>query len=126
MSKLSPATAPRILVVEDDVLVRFAISEELRDLGAQVVETASGSEALDYLQSGGHIDVVFADDDMPGMAGLELARAIMNAYPLLTVLIAVSHAEDVGSPVAVVRKPYPLGPTARQLVNLARVRMDQS
>ena len=118
MSKRSPATEPRILVVEDDVLVRFAIAEELRDLGAQVVETASGSEALDYLQSGGHIDVVFADDDMPGMAGLELARAIMSAYPLLTVLIAASHAEDVWAPGRSCAKAVsagPDGPPARGL-----------
>jgi CheY-like chemotaxis protein len=43
---------PRILVVEDEALIRFAIAEALRELGVSVMEAASADEAWQYLTAG--------------------------------------------------------------------------
>ena len=48
----SRSVPPRILVVEDEALIRFAMAGALRDLGASVVEAASADEAWQYLTAG--------------------------------------------------------------------------
>ena len=60
-----PAHA-RILVVEDEPLIRFVIAEALRELGVSVVEAASADEAWQYLTAVGSADLVFTDHRMPG------------------------------------------------------------
>jgi CheY-like chemotaxis protein len=57
----------RILVVEDEALIRFAIAEALRELGVSVVEAASADEAWQYLTAGGSVDLVFTDHRMRGL-----------------------------------------------------------
>lgn len=56
----------RILVVEDEAGVRALVAEILRDDGFDVVEAASGDEALDSLLLGESYDLVLTDIDMPG------------------------------------------------------------
>ena len=59
------AEAPTILVVEDEVLIRLAVSDYLRDCGYRVVETGSGDEAVTILtKTDVRIDVVFTDVSM--------------------------------------------------------------
>ena len=55
---------PRILLVEDEPLIRFAMAEALRELGVSVVEAASADEAWQYLTAGA-ADLVFTDHQMP-------------------------------------------------------------
>ena len=50
---LSPAPEPaRVMVVEDEVLVRFPIAEALRTSGLEVIEASNAGEAWSYLLSG--------------------------------------------------------------------------
>jgi CheY-like chemotaxis protein len=70
--------------VEDEVLIRLAVSDYLRDCGYRVVETGSGDEAVTILtKTDVRIDVVFADVSMPGgLNGFGLAqwvRAVSKA-----------------------------------------------
>ena len=56
-----------VLVVEDDVLIRMAIAEYLRDCGYKVIEAVSADEALAVLEHiEAKLDVVFSDIEMPG------------------------------------------------------------
>ncbi|MGQ7793374.1 response regulator [Faunimonas sp. B44] len=65
----------RVLIVEDDVLVRAFVSDELRAAGFQVIEAANADEAWAFLSAGSPVDVVVSDVQMPGsMDGIELAR----------------------------------------------------
>jgi EAL domain-containing protein (putative c-di-GMP-specific phosphodiesterase class I)/FixJ family two-component response regulator len=66
---------PRVLLVEDDGLVRRAASRVLGVEGFEVVTAADGHEALAELERGA-FDVVVSDVMMPRMSGLELLRAI--------------------------------------------------
>jgi CheY-like chemotaxis protein len=67
----APQSVPaRILVVEDEPLIRFAMAEALRELGVSVVEAASTDEAWQYLTAGGSVDLVFTDHRMRGLLSI--------------------------------------------------------
>lgn len=113
--------APRILVVEDEALIRFAIAEALREQGASVVEAASADEAWQYLKSGGSVGLVFTDHKMPGsMTGAELAARVSQNYPSVVVVIASGYFNDETWSEPVIDKPYNLYETATALVERAR------
>ena len=77
-----PASKPRktlacILVVEDEVLIRLVIADELRAQGFSVVEAASADQALSYFQAGVQVDLVLSDIEMPGsMNGVGLIQRL--------------------------------------------------
>jgi two-component system, response regulator PdtaR len=94
----------RILVVEDEVLTRLALAEDLRDAGYSVVEASNADEAMAYLNTGSQIDLVFSDIRMPGsMDGLELARRLDVERPTLPVILSSAGTEGIATFVA---KPY--------------------
>jgi len=68
-----------VLVVEDEVLLRMALSEELRVRGYVVVEAASGDEARDLVLAGVAFDLVITDITMPGeLDGAALAKWLVD------------------------------------------------
>jgi CheY-like chemotaxis protein len=83
-----------ILVVDDDALVLRNTSALLEDLGHKVIEASSGPQALDLLRAQKRVDLVVADQAMPEMTGLHLARAIRAEWPSLPVLLATGYAEE--------------------------------
>ncbi len=118
--------APRILVVEDEPLIRFAIAEALRELGVSVVEAASAEEAWRYLMSGESVDLVFTDHRMPGsMTGAQLAIRIRREYPSLVVIVTSAYFDDQGWSEPVIEKPYNLFEVANALTERARDRQQR-
>ncbi|MDR3463800.1 MAG: response regulator [Beijerinckiaceae bacterium] len=114
------SVSARILVVEDDPLIRFSIAEALRDLGVTVAEAASADEAWQYLTTGGSVDLVFTDHRMPGsMTGAQLAARIRQHDPALGVVVTSANFDDRGWSEPVLRKPYDLFKTATTLVGRA-------
>lgn len=100
-----------VLVVEDEIFVRWAVTEALRDEGYQVIEAASGDEAVSVIRAGASIDLVFSDVRMPGSVdGLGLLEFVRAANPAIPVLITSGHSEP--GPVLergaahFLRKPY--------------------
>ena len=82
------AQAVRILIVEDEVLIRSLLADELREAGLAVIEAGRANEALSYLESVGPVDLVFTDVQMPGsLNGQELARHLRNVFPLIPVIL---------------------------------------
>jgi CheY-like chemotaxis protein len=81
---------PRVLVVEDEVLIRMMMSESLRQAGCEVVEASDAEEALAVAPEP---DVLVTDVKMPGAVdGLELASRMRRARPDLKVVITSGHA----------------------------------
>jgi chromosome partitioning protein len=68
------ARAARILLVEDDKLVMGIVRETLESEGWEVVCCEDGAKALRQIESGKPYDLIFTDNDLPGVSGLELIR----------------------------------------------------
>lgn len=83
----------RILVVDDDALVRMSACALLEDLGYCVVEADNGMLALDLVAGDPSIRIVLTDHLMPGMTGLELAQALRTLNPTLPIVLATGYAE---------------------------------
>ena len=78
-----------ILVVEDDILLRMAVTDELRQQGFNVAEAANPDEALSIIQSGIPIQLVLTEITMSGTNdGVGLADTIRAEYPEVRVVIA--------------------------------------
>jgi len=89
------AASWRILVVEDEVLIRLMIADILMQAGFHVIQAASADEALKVLHSSVGVDLVMTDIRMPGsLDGLELARRVRANWPSLKVVILSSEYPD--------------------------------
>jgi CheY-like chemotaxis protein len=76
-----------VLLVEDEVLISHLVADELSEHGFQVHEVASADEALRYIESGGEVDVMFTDINLPGMIdGTELAQRVRAQRPELPIV----------------------------------------
>ena len=79
---------PRILVVEDEPLLRLFNADMLSDAGFDVLEAANADEALRLLETTRDIRVVFTDVEMPGaLDGFALAQRIGVLWPEIGVVI---------------------------------------
>ncbi len=94
-----PATAPvgneRILLVEDEAMVRSVAVRALRDFGYRVTEAANGLDALGLAE--GHLqdfDLLVTDVVMPLLGGRELAERLLMLRPGLKVLYTSGYTED--------------------------------
>jgi len=112
VSSVGPApAAPTVLLVEDEILIRLMIAEELRDHGIQVLEASSADEALTVLESALPVHLLFTDIHLPGtMNGVALANLAHVRYPHLKLIITSSQEPAGGGAVAdtFIPKPYDL------------------
>lgn len=100
----------RVLLVEDDALVRETVSAALEASGFDIRTAASGDEALQLLQDGAAFDVVFSDVVMPGnLSGLDLARLIAQRWPGTRMVIATGYANRAIDLPGVRALPKPYG-----------------
>ena len=84
-----------VLLVEDEVLVRWATAAVLREAGYQVLDVERADEALSILEGRSDIAVVFTDINMPGrMDGQALAFEVNRRWPAIGLLVT---SGDVGA-----------------------------
>jgi CheY-like chemotaxis protein len=131
----------RILFIDDEDLVRSGTANMLSDLGHDVIEAATGHQALDLLRTGPTVDAVITDHLMPGLKGADLARKIQARRPGLPVLLisgytSLHEAEVQGLPL--LHKPFRQADLATRLAEMLsraanvvhlddrRVRQDQA
>jgi two-component system, OmpR family, response regulator len=81
-----------VLLVEDDDDNRELMAEVLESAGYQVIAAGSGAEGLRTLAERS-VDVVVTDVGMPGMGGLEVARAAKEIAPQVPVVVVTGYAE---------------------------------
>ncbi|MEZ4339016.1 MAG: ATP-binding protein [Sandaracinaceae bacterium] len=110
----SALLAPRegwVLVTDDERLVRRAVSQLLRRMGLEVVEAASGAEALERCDAASTPPcLVLTDLSMPGMSGLELLRQLAERYPGVP-RVAMSgyldaHLQEIEPALSFLPKPF--------------------
>lgn len=104
----------RILLVEDDDLVRVQVSSELSGLGYRVVTARNAMEAIEVLRAGELFDLLFTDVVMPGgVNGRQLADAARELAPGMPVLytsgnpdIVLAQEGRIATGLHLLRKPY--------------------
>ena len=109
-----PEARETVLVVEDDERVRQLTIRRLKMIGYQVIEASDGPSALEILERGDEIDLVFTDLVMPGgLSGREVAIRARQLRPGIKVLLTSGYAEELvrgddlqREQLKVLRKPY--------------------
>jgi signal transduction histidine kinase/FixJ family two-component response regulator len=117
----------RVLLVDDEALVRTTLAEDLAAHGWVVSEAESGAAALAWLDGGESFDLLVTDLAMPGMDGLAVIREARRRRPGMPALLVTGHAGDAqvgllaaaaaAGPFALLRKPV----TADELRSRAEV-----
>lgn len=89
---LNSPMAPRILVVDDEPMVRALIARVLSDEGYEVVSVANGRAALEVARAtDGAFDLIVTNNYMPGLNGAELVARVREDFPTLPIL----HIDDI-------------------------------
>jgi CheY-like chemotaxis protein len=84
--------APRILVVDDEPMVRALIVRVLSDAGYEVVAVANGQAALDAARKAEvGFSLIVTNNYMPGLNGAELIARVRQDFPSLPIL----HIDDI-------------------------------
>ena len=82
------AVAPKVLVVEDEMMLRMRAVDIVEDAGIIAIEAVNADEALAILESRSDIDLLFTDIQMPGsMDGLKLAPPVHMRLPSIKIFV---------------------------------------
>jgi CheY-like chemotaxis protein len=119
----------RILLVEDDEVVKAFAAKALHHNGYKVFEAADATEAVNIFErEGGRFDLIFSDVVLPDQNGLELAEKFLSLRPGLPILLSTGYADqkahwpvirERGLPL--LQKPYALA----ELLKAIKETMDQ-
>jgi CheY-like chemotaxis protein len=113
-------TAKRILVVEDEPLLRMSAVDHFIDAGYDVVEAATADEALLLLEKHEDFASVFTDVQMPGrLDGVDLATVVSARWPEIRIIVTSGAQAPARRPlpphIIFMAKPYQLPAIVRLL-----------
>jgi CheY-like chemotaxis protein len=78
---------PTVLIVDDEPLVRMTIADMLRVGGFNVLEAATGGQALAALANGHAVAAVMSDIRMPVMDGVDLSHRVRAIHPEMPIVL---------------------------------------
>ncbi len=84
----------RVLLVEDEDMVRAVAERALSRAGFTVTTASDGDEGLEIVEGGARFDIVVSDVVMPAMDGPSMAREIRKLMPEMPVLFMSGYAEE--------------------------------
>jgi CheY-like chemotaxis protein len=120
----SPTARPprRVLLVEDEVVLRMSTADMLERLDCFVAGVGSGEEALELLGKGDVFDLLLTDLGLPGMSGEDLAREVRRRFPDLPVIIASGYGSTSAQQdgMRFIGKPYSSIDLQQALEQMAR------
>jgi CheY-like chemotaxis protein len=111
----------RVLLVDDEDMVRQTVTMQLEDLGYQVTGATSAAAALRLIDEGLAPDVLVTDHIMPDKTGAQLARELHQRLPSLPVLIITGYANLTPAQMhgfEILAKPFRRSELAARLVQL--------
>ena len=115
----TPGPQPRLLLVEDDQLVRRSVARWLSAEGFEVLAVANGEEALAVLESATEIACVVSDISMPRLDGEQLARALNEKRPLLPLVLVSGNRSPSPEVLAVPSRAFVPKPLTQLELRLA-------
>jgi CheY-like chemotaxis protein len=84
----------KILLVDDEMLVRAGTAMMLDELGHDVTEAASGKQALQIISGGTTFDMVMTDYRMPEMDGVALIAELERVHPHAPIVLMTGYEAD--------------------------------
>jgi DNA-binding NtrC family response regulator len=110
----------RVLVVEDEGLLRWSLVQTLLDRGFAVEQASCGADALDLVSSDGRFDVAVVDFRLPDSSDLTLLATLHRLMPHTALIMMTAYstpemmqgALDIGA-LRVVSKPFEMNEMAR-------------
>ena len=84
----------RVLIIDDDKAFREALAETVQDLGHEVIQASCAEEARELVSQA---EVLFLDQKMPGMSGLEFLQAAKPPVPVIVLTAFASSANTIGA-----------------------------
>ncbi len=101
----APVAAPRrVLLVEDEEMVRMTTADALAEMGYDVMQAGTAAAALGRLSPAP--DLLLTDLGLPDQNGASLVQAVRRQLPDLPVIIASGHSEAPMADVVWLAKPY--------------------
>lgn len=116
-----PKLNGRVLLVDDEEVVRASTADMLSDLGYVVMEAESAEDALNVFHRNGPFGLLVTDHLMPGMTGTELARNIQASHPTTSILVVsgYSNTEGVAADLPRLAEPFRKDDLETSLAGLA-------
>ena len=88
-----PLNAPkRLLIVEDEIEIRFLLVDLLKELHVDIIEAGDGQEGLNAIQDK-KIDLILTDLAMPKMNGFEFIRRVRALSIKTPIVVLTGHAD---------------------------------
>ena len=117
----------RVLVVDDDELVREGLMTSLEDAGFVALGAQDAIGAIAHLDAGIEVDALITDFSMPGMNGVDLIHEVHARRPGLPAILLTGHVSDGGTqafqrlrtePFTLLFKPMPPARVAQRLASV--------
>jgi nitrogen-specific signal transduction histidine kinase/ActR/RegA family two-component response regulator len=99
VEKITPLVGRKILLMEDEAIIRLAVTQHLRNLEYEVETAEEGAKAIELynkaIESGKSFDAVIMDLTIPGgMGGKETVKRLLEIDPEVRVIVASGYAND--------------------------------
>jgi DNA-binding response OmpR family regulator len=91
---MSTKRAGKLLLVEDEHVLRGLIAQFLRTEGYEIVEAADGLEGAEFFAARGPFDLVLLDLNLPFLSGVDVCRSIKTRQPTQAVIICSAAILD--------------------------------
>lgn len=110
-SERAGLTGCKVLLVEDEMLIRVLVADCLADAGFAVIEAETGDQAVLLLANAEHLDLIVTDIQMPGrLDGNGVAAAARAKRPNVPIIYMTGNpghlCDRLGGGDAVLRKPF--------------------
>ena len=88
MTERHDTSPPKVLVVEDEMVLRMRAVDIVEDAGFTPIQAIDADQALSILEARSDISLLFTDIQMPGsMDGLKLAHAVRTRWPMIKIIL---------------------------------------
>lgn len=97
MEPLAPVRKLRVLVIDDESVVREVLADVLEEQGHSVLQVGTGIDGLARLTEA-PVDIIFTDLSMPEMDGWAVARIVRQKFPQIKIVLVTGYGVSVSQP----------------------------